>query len=325
MTAAVLTALTGDDSVAQELVPTIAILLCTYNGQSFLEEQLASLEAQTYSNWRLIVSDDGSTDLTLPILKRYQSKWPTGKMIICSGPQKGFGQNFLSLICDPKIGAQYYAFCDQDDVWLPEKLAIALEVIEKNQSVNIPFLYCARTQYVDDQLAPCGQSPLFLRPPSFRNALVQSIAGGNTMVINRAAKRLLETVRPVKISLHDWWVYQLISGAGGHVFYDPRPSLLYRQHAGAQVGGAHSFFSPIKTLVRVSSGLFRQQSEENRAALKQVELLITQDHQAVLNRVEAMTGASFIKRLRLLCLCGLYRQTLVGTLGLYLAILLNRA
>ena len=83
----------------------VAILLCTYNGARFLAEQLDSLEAQAHQNWVVIASDDGSTDQTLEILQQYQAKWPSGKLTIRSGPQKGFSQNFLSLACDPKIKA----------------------------------------------------------------------------------------------------------------------------------------------------------------------------------------------------------------------------
>ena len=101
---------------------SVAILLGTYNGERFLEAQLDSLESQTARHWKLYVSDDGSTDATLDIIQRYQSKWSADKIQYQLGPQKGFAQNFLSLACDPDIKADYFAFCDQDDVWLPEKI-----------------------------------------------------------------------------------------------------------------------------------------------------------------------------------------------------------
>jgi glycosyltransferase involved in cell wall biosynthesis len=210
------------DSIKKNIVlapnsnpPLVAILLCTYNGARFLAEQLDSLEAQTHQNWVVIASDDGSTDQTLEILQQYRAKWPSGKLSIRSGPQKGFCQNFLSLACCPEIKADYYAFCDQDDVWLPEKLSIALVNIAFNQQLNIPYLYCGRTNYVTENLKSCGISPLFVFPPSFRNALVQSIAGGNTMVFNVALKRLIENAGPLDVPSHDWWVYILVTGSGG--------------------------------------------------------------------------------------------------------------
>lgn len=123
-------------------VDLVAILLCTFNGEKFLSEQLDSLQSQTYQNWVVIASDDGSTDNTLKILQQYKAKWPSGKLSIRNGPQKGFCQNFLSLACNPDIFADYYAFCDQDDVWLPEKLDVALRNIAANQKNKTPYVYC---------------------------------------------------------------------------------------------------------------------------------------------------------------------------------------
>jgi glycosyltransferase involved in cell wall biosynthesis len=100
----------------------VAILLGTYNGEKFLAEQLDSLENQTHKNWIIIASDDGSTDRTLEILQQYQAKWPVGKLTVLNGPKKGFCQNFLSLACNNIIRADYYAFCDQDDVWFDGKI-----------------------------------------------------------------------------------------------------------------------------------------------------------------------------------------------------------
>ena len=168
--------------------------MCTYNGERFLEAQLDSLCAQSFTQWTLYVSDDGSTDATLNIIHRYQSKMGRDKIQCRVGPQKGFAQNFLSLACDPSIKAEYYAFCDQDDVWLPEKLSVAIEHIAFESSPEQLYVYSGRTTYTDENLKPIGFSPLFVFPRTFRNALIQSIAGGNTMVFNQATKTLLEKV-----------------------------------------------------------------------------------------------------------------------------------
>jgi len=304
--------------------PLVAILLCTYDGQKFLAEQLQSLESQFHQNWVLYVSDDGSSDQTLEILKQYQAKWPQGKMIIRKGPQQGFCQNFLSLACNVDIRASYFAFCDQDDVWLPEKLSVALQTIITNQNIYVPFVYCGRTQYVTAELKPCGISPLFVFPPSFRNALVQSIAGGNTMVFNLSAKLLIEKAGPVDVPSHDWWTYQLISGAEGDIFYDPVPYLLYRQHDGALVGGNNSFGSKIERVLMMLQGRFQNWNTQNINALKSVSHLLVKNHQEILKIFESLRQASLRDRFRLMEICGLYRQTRRGTFSLFLAILLKR-
>lgn len=304
--------------------PLVAILLCTYNGASFLAEQLDSLEAQTHQNWAVIASDDGSTDQTLEILRRYQAKWPAGKLTIRNGLQKDFCQNFLSLACDPNIRANYYAFCDQDDVWLPEKLTVALKNINSNQQVDVPYLYCGRTKYVDEKLKPCGISPLFVFPPNFRNALVQSIAGGNTMVYNQAAKLLLEEVGSVDVPSHDWWIYQIITGVEGGVFYDRNPQILYRQHKFALVGGNNSFPAKMQRVWMLLQGRFQKWNTQNVHALKKVNHLLVKNHQEILGMFETMRSAKLKDRFRLIEVCGLYRQTRRGTFSLFLAVLIKK-
>jgi glycosyltransferase involved in cell wall biosynthesis len=304
--------------------PLVAILLCTYNGARFLGEQLDSLEAQTHQNWVVIASDDGSSDQTLEILRQYQAKWPSRKLTIRSGPQKGFCQNFLSLACDPRIRADYYAFCDHDDVWLPEKLDVAVENISSNQKMDVPYLYCGRTKYVTEKLKPCGMSPLFVFPPSFRNALVQSIAGGNTMVFNHSAKWLLEKVGSVDVPSHDWWMYQLVSGVEGIVFYDRKPYVLYRQHEFALVGGNNSFPAKMERVSMLLQGRFQRWNTQNIEVLKQVNHLLVKNHQEILKMFEVLRGARLKDRFRLIEVCGLYRQTRRGTLSLFLAALIKK-
>ncbi len=304
--------------------PLVAILLCTYNGARFLAEQLDSLEKQTHQNWVVIASDDGSTDATLEILQQYQAKWPSGKLTIRSGPQKGFCQNFLSLACDPNISADYYAFCDQDDVWLPEKLSAALKNIIFNQASDIPYLYCGRTKYVTEKMKPCGISPLFVFPPSFRNALVQSIAGGNTIVFNQAAKLLLEKVGPVDVPSHDWWMYLLVSGVEGIVFYDPKPYVLYRQHEFALVGGNNTFPAKMQRVLMLLQGRFQRWNTQNIASLNLANHLLVKNHQEILKMFETLRSANLKDRFRLMEVCGLYRQTRHGTFSLILATLIKK-
>ena len=304
--------------------PLVAILLCTYNGARFLAEQLDSLESQTHQNWVVFASDDGSTDQTLEILQQYQAKWPSGKLTIRSGPQKGYCQNFLSLACDSKIKADYYAFCDQDDVWLPEKLSTALNNIIFNQDSRLPYLYCGRTRYVNENLKPCGMSPQFVFPLSFRNALVQSIAGGNTMVFNQSAKMLITKVGAVDVPSHDWWLYQLITGVEGDVFYDRKAYVLYRQHEFALVGGNNSFPAKMERIWMLLQGRFQRWNTKNIEALKKVNHLLVKNHQEILRMFELLRGARLRDRLRLMGVCGLYRQTRRGTFSLFLAALIKK-
>jgi glycosyltransferase involved in cell wall biosynthesis len=309
---------------AAEFTPLVAILLCTFNGERFLSTQLESLNSQTHENWYVVASDDGSTDQTLKILQDYQARWPQGKLIIRSGPKKGFCQNFLSLACDPSIVADFYAFCDQDDVWLPAKLLLALIEINKNKEVDQPYLYCGRTEYVDENLITIGFSPLFSQPRTFRNALIQSIAGGNTMVFNVKTKKYLEKTGPVNHPSHDWWLYQLVTGVGGFVFYDPEPKVLYRQHDKSLVGSNNSLFAKLKRISMVLQGEFYKWSEMNIAALSKAEQFLIPENLETLEIFKRNRCGSLNQRLGMFKMAGLYRQTRLGTISMVFTACIKR-
>nr|WP_308809978.1 glycosyltransferase [Pseudomonas sp. MD195_PC81_125] len=110
----------------------IAILLCTFNGERFLAQQLESIARQTCPDWFVVVSDDGSTDSTLELLREYSERWGDGKLSVRQGPRSGYAANFLSLTCDKTIEADYYAWADQDDIWQANKLECALQKTSGN-------------------------------------------------------------------------------------------------------------------------------------------------------------------------------------------------
>ena len=303
---------------------SIAILMSTYNGQQFIAEQLKSIAQQTHVNWKIFLSDDGSSDDTLQIAEQFKQQWGLDRLEIRQGPKQGFCLNFLSMACDPTIKADFYAFSDHDDVWMDDKLERALTYFESVQNEYIPRVYCGRTQSVDEQLNHLGYSPLFCLPRSFRNALVQSIAGGNTMVFNQAAKELIEKAGLLEVVSHDWWLYQLIKGAGGTVYYDPKPSILYRQHPNALVGANRSIGARYDRFVFAWNGGFKRWNDINYAALCSVKHLLTKDNREILELFGTLRTAKFKDRFRLLAVCGIYRQTWQGTLSLWLATFLNK-
>ena len=302
----------------------VTVLLSTYNGQSFLAEQLESIEKQTYTHWRVILSDDGSTDDTLLIANKFQEKWGHDRLDIRQGPKQGFCLNFLSMACDATIKADFYAFSDQDDIWHTDKLAKSLAYFYSVSDEALPRVYCGRTQSVDEQLNFLGYSPLFCFPRSFRNALVQSIAGGNTMVFNQSAKALIEQAGLRTVVSHDWWLYQLTKGAGGIVYYDPQPSISYRQHANALVGSNRSIGARYDRFIFAWNGGFKQWNSINYAALDSVKHLLTKDSCEILELFGQLRTANLKDRLRLFAVCGLYRQTWHGTLSLWLATFLKK-
>jgi hypothetical protein len=230
----------------------------------------------------------------------------------------------LSLACDPDIKADFYAFCDQDDVWLPDKLKVAVEHIRNSTNADQVYAYCGRTIYTNEKLKPFGMSPLFVHPRTFRNALIQSIAGGNTMVFNQATKALFEKTGLVPAVSHDWWLYQLVTGVGGIVFYDPNPQTLYRQHYHALVGSNSSVSALLKRLYKLYCGRYKKWNDKSIESLRQVEPLLLASNIEILNLFEILRKSKLRDRMRLLEICGLYRQTWRGTISLIFFAMLNK-
>lgn len=305
-------------------LPHIRILMATYNGESYLREQLDSIGRQTYPVWRLTISDDGSQDGTLEIIRDYQKKWGAHRLELRHGPCRGYSLNFLSMACDESILADLYAFSDQDDVWMPDKLQRAVEYFAQHPGSALPRAYGSRTQIVDARLKHQGLSPAFRLPSSFRNALVQNIAGGNTQVFNHTAKQLLEIAGPQQVVSHDWWLYQLVNAAGGVFHFDLTPSVLYRQHDKSIVGANASMLARLARLHWVMTGRFKEWNTQNYQALCNVRELLTKDNRDILDIFGHFRSAKFKDRIRLLEVCGLYRQTWQGTLSLWLATLLDK-
>lgn len=303
---------------------TVAILLCTYYGQQYLREQLESFSAQSHSQWKVCASDDGSQDATYAILEEYQRKWGEDRLSLHAGPARGFVANFLAVTCEPSIQADFYAYADQDDVWEPDKLARALRWLAAVPK-DTPALYCSRTRLVDAGNQDIGFSPLFTKPPSFSNALVQNIGGGNTMVFNNALRNLLCMAGDdLKLITHDWWVYLVVSGCGGKVFYDPYPSTRYRQHGKNLIGSNLSMGARLIRLRLLLQGRFRKWTEQNVSALQRIRSRLTPENRRLLDDFSSSRHRWLLPRLLGIRRCRIYRQTLLGNLGLFTAALLNK-
>lgn len=305
-------------------VPKVAVLMCTMQGQHFLAEQLNSIATQTHPRWAIWASDDGSDDHTHAILEYYQSHWGEDRISIHAGPAEGSTANFLSLTCRADIDADYFAYADQDDVWESDKLERAVNWL-KTVPDGIPALYGSRTLLVDARNQHIGYSPLFDREPDFRNALVQSIAGGNTMVFNRAARDLLRQAgENVEAVTHDWWAYMLVTGCGGLVHYDPYPTVRYRQHDANQFGSNVDPVAQLRRARLLLQGRFRGWVDRNLQALQRVSHLMTPANQRVLNDFAQARQRGLLARMVGLRRVGIFRQTTLGNLGLTVAALINR-
>lgn len=301
----------------------VAILLCTFNGERFLVQQLESIARQTYSHWIVVVSDDGSTDSTLELLREYVERWGDDKLSIRQGPGRGYAANFLAVTCDESIKSDFYAWADQDDIWQENKLESALQRLQDIPS-HTPSLYCGRTALIDEHGVNIGLSPLFERPVGFANALVQSVGGGNTMVFNHAARQLFQRAGAgLDIVSHDWWAYLLVSGAGGRVCYDVCPTILYRQHDANLIGSTSGLRAQLKRVRMLFRGRFRGWNQKNIAALESIRFQLNEENRMRLDLFQRARSSRGLARIIWLRRSGVYRQSLWGNLGLVLATVFN--
>lgn len=318
------TTLTVETSMESTSTSEVAILLCTYNGQAFLKEQVDSFVAQTHKNWTLYVSDDGSNDGTLAVFESYQALIEQNRIKFFSGPRAGFAENFMSLIRNEKINADFFAFSDQDDIWFKDKLERSIAQM-KGLPSHLPAMYCSRTRLIDERNKIIGFSPAFTRAPTFQNALIQSIAGANTMLINGHARNLLNQIpQNMNIIAHDWLTYLLTTACGGNVIYDSQPTLDYRQHSSNVIGANIGIKERVIRLGKLIDGRFRHWSNSNLEILDCVEEQLTAANRKTLHEFRKGRCSSIILRLCLLKRSGIYRQTRKGNISLFLAAVLNK-
>lgn len=231
---------------------TIDVLLATYNGARFLPEQLSSLADQTFQDWRLIVRDDGSSDDTLAIIKQWAEQ-AHGPVRIIEDGRKGLGAsgNFGALL--EQSDAPYFAFCDQDDVWLPEKLDLMLKrvkAVEERCGVNTPVLAYSDLKVVDASLNEIHPSfrayaPLVLPRPGRMAAdlMSQNVVAGCASLGNGALRSATLPI-PREAVMHDWWL-AMTAAAIGEMVDVPESTLLYRQHGENAVGAVRGTFATV--------------------------------------------------------------------------------
>jgi len=286
----------------------VCILLSSYNGADYLAEQLDSLVGQTCTDIDIAVRDDGSTDGSLQILGKYADKYPY--IHVESGQNIGVSESFMGLLSQANGESRYFAFCDQDDVWYPDKVERAIDKLS-GVPPGEPAIYFSRLEYVDRNLEHSGYSRLPHRRFSFRNALVENSASGCTVVLNRTARDMIVARMPSPNSvLHDWWCFLVVS-AFGTVIYDDRPGIKYRLHGKNETGAALSFVEDFMRRVR---RLTRRKSDAFGVHVQAVEFArvfgqrLSEDRKEILARF-IQSRQSVITRSRYAFRPDVYRQS----------------
>lgn len=286
----------------------VYVILSTFNGEKYLAEQLESVLRQNYSPLKILVRDDGSTDNTAKILKSYKEKYENIEIIY--GENIGVIQSFFELLNLVPECADYIALCDQDDVWKNNKVSRAVEQLSQ-ANADPASLYFCRLDIVDEKLNTLFLSTLPSKAISFRNALVENIATGCSMVLNQKALMLLKNKLPdfKKIQMHDAWIYQVVS-ALGKVIYDAEPQILYRQHNSNTVGaqqGMSLLLSRIKRFLnRASRPKFLDQAIEFK---KLYHSQLTQTDGVILDKfIQAAQTSTVGERIKFILRNVVYRQ-----------------
>lgn len=230
----------------------VVIVLATFNGAAFITEQLKSLLHQTHRYWSLFIRDDGSTDDTVAICRAFSERDARIQLVIDNLGNLGVIKNFEVLLNVVRHRADYVMFCDQDDIWHPDKIALTLQaVINEERAGNSAGLSSGSLPVlVHTDLRIVGRQAQELMPSlwgalgweskcnAFSRLLVQNSATGCTVLINRP---LLDLVTGFEsgVIMHDWWL-ALVASAFGSIVSVPIPTIDYRQHGGNSVGVSNS-------------------------------------------------------------------------------------
>ncbi|SEB00633.1 Glycosyl transferase family 2 [Pseudobutyrivibrio sp. ACV-2] len=290
----------------------IVVLMSTYNGEKYIKQQLDSIEQQSVAKkLSLYIRDDGSKDSTIPIIETYMNDGNSVNIKLERGRNLGVIASFFELIKNAPE-ADYYAFADQDDVWMPDKIESAVKMLqaeEQKRGVEIPLLYCGDTNLVDGDLNLIVRENKNPRP-SFGNALVENICTGCTAVISRA---LLEKIRenipnPNNIIMHDWWIY-LLAEAYGKTIFDSEPHMNYRQHGHNEWGVKTTKGAVLKYRIKqlfTKRGQIYRQLEELVNCIQE-DPSITARHKSQIRQVLG-SEHSFIKKIQLANCSEIYRN-----------------
>ena len=300
----------------------VAVILGFYNGNDFIETQVKSILEQDFKNIDIYIFDDNST-LNVELKKIKSDKNSKCKIKIFKRERNvGYAKNFLLGLKEAGNNYDFYAFSDQDDIWELDKINRGVEALQSKGS-KLPKLYCSRTAYFNSDCSKeIGSSKIHTKKPTFANALLQNIAGGNTILMNNLARQIvIKTVKAEKFISHDWWCYQIISGAGGEVIFDNNKTVRYRQHKYNLIGKNNGFEDIKSRIVEFILGKVKFWSDVNLKNLSNFRYLLTNENNEILeNFLRARNSKNIFKKLNYYLKAGVFRQSnkesLIFTIGL---------
>ena len=270
--------------------------MSTYNGEKFVAEQIESIQKQTYTDWNLIIRDDGSKDGTCEIIENFINNDSRIKLI--RAENVGVIKSFHELVINNN-DADFYFFADQDDYWLPEKLTIMLEEAKKHDN-TIPVMYYTDLKVTDKDLNVTSESMIRSQSDHANTSLVQELTEntvtGAASMINYELAKLWQTTND--IIMHDWYL-AIVAAALGELVYIDQPTHLYRQHD-SNVLGARTLAKRIRKwihpnlwfekywwLITASQKQAQKLLTENLSALSETDKALVTDYVNILNQSKA--------------------------------------
>lgn len=314
----------------------VAVLLSTYNGESYLQEQLDSLLRQDFKNFKIYVRDDGSSDNTVNIIEQYCHK--DNRLIrIRSEGNVGCAASFLTLV--KSVNADVYLFCDQDDVWLPNKIQRVFDYYS-NVDMSTPALYHCDLAVVDQELNLIHKSFLQHQKMSAIDAMktnhlfIQNFVVGCSSAINSSLAELvlnnINTQQFTQVAMHDWW-FAITAKIQGEIFYDDVQTILYRQHSNNVLGAKSSSLLRFITLGVNGQGLkrvlsFRKKvSEQNQLLLEVYESILSDEQKKSISLViNALGGNASLLNLFKAFRHGCYMQGFKRNLALIYSVIFSK-
>ena len=305
--------------------PKISICMATYNGEKYLKEQLDSIFAQTNSDWKLLIRDDGSVDNSLGIIEEYTIKYPNRIVLVTDEDGRiGPCMSFARLL--DRANTEYIMFCDQDDVWLPDKIEVSTSCIrnlEKQHGYTTPLLVHTDLTVVNSTLQLLAESfwsyqkvkPKF---STLNRTMVQNVVTGNTVIMNRSLADLATPIPDTAI-MHDWWV-TLVASAFGKISTHDKATVLYRQHEknrlGAQRFGIEYITSCLMTITEIKKVVLRAQAQA-ASFLEQYQNRLSAEDSEMVRAFVMLMEYGPVRRRYLMLKYHLFKNNFLKNVGLF--------
>ena len=256
----------------------VAVIMSTYNGERFIREQIDSILNQTYKNVKIVIRDDGSSDNTVSIIKEYQAKY--NNIELHEGKNIGFVRSFFELLS--LVEADYYSYADQDDVWMPNKIELAVNSLNKLDDTK-PNMAYGNSDYYDENMKLIRKGERN-RKYKFLYALFSCVSQGMTMTVNKKTRDMILDNTPSTAFFHDWWTY-LVCISMGNVVYDNVTTVKYRRRKENATSEGMGYFTLLKW--RVKNLLFGNGMKEIKQQLVNFKeiyyMTLSQEQRAILD------------------------------------------